>query len=380
MGRRLARLAVVLLPTLAVVSCSSSSGPDGGSVESPTVAGVNLQDGATDVGLIQRIDVTFSEAMDPSTINNANIMVSGRAPAGHVEYDADSYTASFIPDTLYAADAWHDFIVTSGVKSADGVSAEPDTTSFHTGPLDNDHLDDYFEPNETPATATPIDFDRRYRTLSLTSYTDNDEFEFTVTETAKVYVSWWIKALDDMDWTVHMENANGDDYRAIGMAPSSGDSATDWYFFSFLPGTYYCRTTANGGHYGHVLYDLRLTTGEPCRDDAFEDNDFLEDATPIDAGTYTGLRMCVLDRDYYAIDLAFGDTLSATLTATSGSNLYDVKRLSILFPNGSEVAWVQTYTSTTLGTSYVATDAGTYYVCTRSWAEDIEYTLDISVD
>jgi hypothetical protein len=378
MRSKVARLAVALVSCLAVVSCSSSSGPEGGQ-NKPKVVGVNLEDGATDVGLIQRIDVTFSDEMDPTTISNLNIMVAGRAPTGHVEYDGETYTASFIPDTLYAAEVWHDFIVTSGVKSADGRAVEPDTTSFRTGTLDNDHLDDYFEPNETPAAATPVEFDRRYRTLSLTSYTDDDLYEFTVTETAKVRVHWWIKAIEDMDWAVTFCNDQGQSYYATGMVPSARDTA-HWWNIKFLPGTYYLHTEANGGHYGHLLYDLELTTDEPCRDDPYEDNDFVEDAASIDPGTYEGLRMCGLDMDYYAVDLEYGDVLSASMTATGGSNMYDVKRIAILLPTGYEAVWVQTYSSPTLGTSYVASVAGTYYVSTRSWTEYLEYTLEVTVN
>lgn len=377
MGSKLARLAVVLLSCLAVMSCSSSSGPDGnGEPQGPTVSDVSLEDGATDVGLIQRIDVTFSEAMDPATINNASILVQGRAPIGFVEYDAATYTASFIPDTLYAAETWHEFVITSDVTNMHGDAAEPDTTSFRTGTLDNDHLDDYFEPNETPATAAPVEFGKRYHTLSLTGDTDQDLYEFTLTETAKVCVSWWLKVVDDMDWVFGFDNEDGEEYNAAGMAPATGDSAS-WYHFSFLPGTYYFHTYAHSGQTGHVLYDLRLTTDDPCRDDAYEDNDFRSDAVPISPGTISGLRLCLYDRDYFAVDLTAGDTLSATMTATAGY-INDTKRVAIQQPNGNDANWT-TSSSPTVATSYVAYQTGTHYIWTMLWNEYIEYDLEVSV-
>jgi len=314
--------------------------------------------------------------MDPTTVDNATIMVAGRAPRGFVEYDDATYTASFIPDTLYAAEVWHDFIVSADVKSADGHAVDPDTTTFRTGTLDNDHLDDYFEPNESPATAAPVEFDKRYHTLSLAGDADDDLYEFTLAETAKVYVSWWFKTIEDMDWVFGFDNENGEEYNAAGMAPSTGDSA-GWYHFSFLPGTYYFHTYAHQGHEGHLIYDFELTTAEPCRDDAYEDNDFRSDAVPIGPGTMNNLHLCLYDKDYFAIDLTAGDTLSVTMTATAG-NINDTKRVMIQQPNGNDANW-STSSSPTVATSYVAYQTGTHYIYTMLWNEYIEYDLEVSV-
>ncbi len=375
MGTAFARLAVVLMACVAIVSCSSSSGPDGADPGAPAVTNVNIDDGATDVGLIQRIDVTFSQTMDASTMSNASIMVTGRAPTGHVEYDGPTHTASFIPDTLYAAELWHNFIVTSDVKSAHGVSAEPNTTSFRTGTLDNDHLNDYFEPNETPSTATPVVFNKRYRTLSLAGDADNDFYEFTLTETAKVRVAWWIKAVEDMNWAVDFCNDQGESYYGMYTTPSAGDSS-DSYDFSFLPGTYYLQTRAHEGHHGHLLYDIEFSTEAPCGDDQYEDNDFLEDAAPIDPGVHADLRLCGLDVDYFAVDLAAGDTLVVGLTATGGTLDYQ-KRVAILTPEGTQMSWT-TSNSVSVWACYTASETGTHYLYAMSWDEYVEYSLDVS--
>jgi len=377
MGARFVHLVFALAFCAALVSCSSSSGPDGdGETDGPTVTDVSMEDGATDVGLIQRIDVTFSEAMDASTITNSNIMVQGRDLAGYVEYDEQTYVACFIPDTLYAAETWHDFIITDDVTNDDGDPVEPSTTSFRTGTFDADHLDDYFEPNETPAAAAPIEIGKRYHTLSLTGGTDQDLFEFTVTETAKVYASWWFKEVNGLGWVAGFENANGEEYNAAGWGPASGDSV-NWYHFTFLPGTYYFHTHAHSYETGHSLYDFKLTTDDPCRDDAYEDNDFISEATPVSPGTLSDLRLCLYDRDYFSIDLTAGETLYVSMTATGG-DIYDTKRIAILQPNGND-ANLTTSSTSTVATSYVAYQTGTHYIYTMLWNEYVEYYLEVTV-
>ncbi len=376
MERKLLYLACVAVCSLALVSCSSSSsGPDD-DVGAPTITDISLQDGATDVGLIERIDITFSESMDPATVTGDNILVSGRSVSGYVEYDDAEQMASFIPDTLYAPETLHQVTVSDGVTDVAGNPVEALTASFTTGPFDTDHLDDYFEPNETVVSATPIELDRRYRTLSLTDGDDDDVFEFTIAETAKVCVSWWFTEVNGISWVFGFDDATGKQYNSAGMAPSTGDSA-NWYHFSFLPGTYYFHTHAHSYQTGYSIYDFMLTTDDPCRDDDYEDNDFLSQAVPVSAGTLTGLRFCLYDKDFFAIDLTEGETLTASITATAGYT-DDTKRVAILHPSGWDAS-VMTSASPTVSASHMATETGTHYVYTMLWNEYAEYDLTLTV-
>jgi hypothetical protein len=65
----------------------------------PTVTAFSPADGATNVCLRSVVSATFSEAMDPNTLNDVNFRVttSGAAVLGTVAYDAPSMTASFTP-------------------------------------------------------------------------------------------------------------------------------------------------------------------------------------------------------------------------------------------------------------------------------------------
>ena len=64
-------------------------------------------------------------------------------------------------------------------------------------------------------------------------------------------------------------------------------------------------------------YTLGLSVTEPtCEDDGFEDNDDLDNASLLDLQTtlsFGDQRICTGDDDFYAVDLAAGDGLTATL-------------------------------------------------------------------
>ncbi len=260
---------------------------------------MSIVDGQTDIGLISRIDVTFSESMDASTINDTTITVSGRAPKGHVEYDDATHTASFIPSTLYAAEVRHNFTISGSVTDESGNPIDPDTTSFQTGTLDTDHLDDYFEPNGSSAEATPVELGRRYRTLSITDGDDHDFFEFSLAETAKVLIHAWMKEVQGLSWVRGFEGADGEEYWSEGSDVDAGDSLS-WSFYTFHPGTYCFHTCAHSYQTGYLIYDFKLTAEEPCRDDAYEDNNFIEESAQAAEGAIDNLRGCYSDEHCYS--------------------------------------------------------------------------------
>ena len=374
----LAVTCLVVVSCLALVSCSSSSGPDGAEEEAPpTVEGVSIADGETDVGLIERIDVTFSESMDPSTMSRASILVAGRAPWGHIEYDDYTYTASFIPDTLYAAETWHEFIVSDSVLAADGEAVEPDTTVFCTGTLDTDHLDDYNEPNETPEAAVPIALGKRYRTLSITDGDDQDYFEFTVEDTTKVLIHAWMKEVNGVSWVREFQTADGDEYWSAGTGASTGDSFA-YFGYTFHPGTYLFNTHAHSYQSGWLIYDFMLTEDEPCRDDQFEDNDFIEDSKLVTEGITDFLLGCYSDRDFFRFDVGGGPDITATVTATGGYT-DGTKRVTI-YDHDKTVVAQTTGSGTSISASYHAIEIAPHYVSVMFWDDDVEYELDLELE
>jgi hypothetical protein len=363
-----------------MTSCSSSSddngngGPGPGDTTPPEASQVSIADGATDVGLIQRIEVTFSEAMAESTINDATFGVNERSLSGYVEYDADTYTASFMPDTLYASESPHEFFVTADVTDEAGNPITAFTRSFDTGPLDCEHLDDQFEPNDEIAEATPLELDTRYRMITICQ-DDEDKYVFTVEETVMVRALEWIKHNDEIEdnFARVFMREDGERYVSAGSAPSSG-AYLDYFHFTFHPGTYYLDVYSNDDPV-YTLYDFELATEPPCPDDGYEDNDFVDEAVFINPGTITGLRGCWLDRDFFAVDVDAGETLTVTVTAEEGAGTRRLKFYDTLGADGPY--W--TNSSNPLSGSYVATVSGVHFFKVRFWNDDIEYEIEVEV-
>jgi len=374
MATRTALTGCLLIACLAVVSCSSSDGgPGPGDTTPPDVSQMNITDGETGVSLVQRISVTFSEDMDETTIDSTSVLVRGRAPVGYVEYDDATRTATFTPDTLYAAETWHSFVLGGDIADEAGNQIEPDTTDFETGPMDCAHLDDYMEPNDVCEEAAEFELDRWYRSITMCPDNDEDWYVFTVTETTMVTILNRFEHADNKNWAQYFTRSDDEWYTSTGFSPESGDSA-DYSHFTFHPGTYYLRTTSQTDSY--ILADLKLETGEPCQDDQYEDNDFPDEAEPITEGTITGLRACWLDRDFFSIDLQDGEMI--TVTVTSGPS-DGTRRINFYRPDQSN-AGGPTGSINPLTASYTATETGVHYFKVRFWKDDIIYDVEVEVN
>ena len=104
----------------------------------PTVILTNPGNLATGVALNAAVNVTFSEAMDPSTITTANILlaqtVSGAAVTGLVSYDALDDIATFTPTVNLLPNTYYTCTITTAVKNvAENPMAAEDVFSFQTG-------------------------------------------------------------------------------------------------------------------------------------------------------------------------------------------------------------------------------------------------------
>ncbi len=100
----------------------------------PTVSSTSPQYGEQDVPVNAGIAVTFSEEMDPSTINNQTLLLSrgGSAVGGSVTYSAK--TALFTPDANLNANSLHTLSVNVGVKDVAGnAMVAPYFCTFTTG-------------------------------------------------------------------------------------------------------------------------------------------------------------------------------------------------------------------------------------------------------
>jgi hypothetical protein len=376
MPRRLLRSAIALTLCLALASCGGSDGGPSGPADStpPTITQVSVSEGADDIGLIERISVTFSEPMDASTITDTTVFVTGRSATGHVEYDAATRTASVIPDTLYASETPHIFVVTDEVTddSGNGLS-EPDTTSFETGPFGCDYLMDYLEPNNEVGDGAVVEVDKLYRTLSVCGQ-NSDYYHFTLEDPAMVTATTVLRhCAEDESWGIYFMRTNGDHYATRGVGADPGDTTT--FRFSFLPGTYALWLFGYDDPV-YVLYDLELVTSEPCPDDEYEDNDFMDEAQPVAPGLTTDLGGCYLDADYYTFDVEAGQVV--TLTATQHPHEGSVhSRMRIYDPSGASNGDDEDSLENSI--ERTIEQSGTCTVMVQFW-EDIVYDLEIAID
>ncbi len=133
MPRKLAAM-ILVLALVSLSSCGDSdSGGSGPDTTPPEISQVSIADGATGVGLVEQLRVTFSEPMDEATITETSLVVAGRSATGYIDYDEATRTASFTPDTLYAINTPHQLIVTEDVTDAEGnaLASEHSTAPIH---------------------------------------------------------------------------------------------------------------------------------------------------------------------------------------------------------------------------------------------------------
>jgi hypothetical protein len=118
----------------------------------PTIASRSPSNGATSQPINTNVTVTFSEPMDPTTINTTNITLtptSGGSPlAATVSYDAVTNTATLDPTLDLAYNTSYTITVTTGVKDVAGNAlAAQSVTTFTT-------IQDTVAPTVTARTPT----------------------------------------------------------------------------------------------------------------------------------------------------------------------------------------------------------------------------------
>jgi hypothetical protein len=102
----------------------------------PTVLGFTPANGQQGVGPNPPITVTFSEAMDPNTINTSTITLkvtsSGAAVAGTVTYNPTTHVATFVPNAPLAFPVQYTIGVSTGVKDVAGNALATAASSVFT--------------------------------------------------------------------------------------------------------------------------------------------------------------------------------------------------------------------------------------------------------
>ena len=103
----------------------------------PAVSGVTPQEGATEVALADNVEATFSEAMDPATLNATTFTLveqgSGTTISVTVTYDGATKVATLNPDADLQANATYTATVNTGARDAAGNPLATDTAwSFTT--------------------------------------------------------------------------------------------------------------------------------------------------------------------------------------------------------------------------------------------------------
>lgn len=89
----------------------------------PSVIASSPADSETVVAsTLENITVTFSEDMDPATINNSTFFIEDTY--GDVEYDTETKTASFIPDEKLMHSTSYQLILTNGITDLAGIPLE----------------------------------------------------------------------------------------------------------------------------------------------------------------------------------------------------------------------------------------------------------------
>jgi len=300
-----------------------------------------------------------------------------------VEYDGGEKKATVYLDTILGAETAYQVMVSSHVMDSHGNNIAGDhTTSFTTGPFDCEHLRDMFEPNDEAALAPHLEFDKTYALLSSCGSEErNDVFEFTLTSAADVLVSTEAAYVDTeyIAWQMYFERANGDLYAGIGTS-FRPNRRTPSHNHTFLPGTYYIHLWKAYNDHHVAVYHLTLETSAPCPDDAYEDNDFIDQAVPMTPGTIEDLIGCDSDGDFFSTYLGEGQTL--TVAATEVTTHDDTRMLEIFGPDHSRLTGHVSHQDpieNPIVETWTATEAGTYYFWVYWTGNPVVYDLSVDV-
>ena len=373
-------LALVLLGPAALVLTGCSDNDSGGpAADRLTVTQTHPADKAVDVNLNPLIQVWFNQALDEASVVEDCIRVEG-AETERVEYEEASHCVCLYLENLLEPDSTYGVVVEQSISNPEGETMASDASfEFTTGTVDCEHLVDYLEPNDDILSAPDIDIDTRYTCLSSCGGNERvDFYRFTVESPVQIraYAGHSFSWGDTVDFIVNLLRLDGEYYNII-----HSRLATHWGInndFTFYPGTYLVEVGNPYDDGKMLVYYLVLTSRPACEDDVYEDNDFIDEAAPVSPGLLEDLTGCVNDRDFFALEINEGETLTGVLTQVT--DILAGRYLKIFGPDGVEVASESFYgRQEPITTYWTAVETGIHYVCVRWHNYGIKYDLDITV-
>ncbi|MFA5128327.1 MAG: Ig-like domain-containing protein, partial [Patescibacteria group bacterium] len=106
----------------------------------PTISGTIPAASATGVSTIKPVVISFSEAMDPTTITESSVSLKlgSTVISGDLSYDPNSWMATFVPDFSLTPTSTYTITVTTDVKNLSGLAlASSLMRTFTTGSTDS---------------------------------------------------------------------------------------------------------------------------------------------------------------------------------------------------------------------------------------------------
>jgi hypothetical protein len=148
--------AAIILASIPIVTCGGGGGGGNGEdTTPPTVASTSPINGATEVETDALIKVTFSEAMDASTLTTSTFTVSTAGGGISGAVTCSGSTATFTPSAPLAYSTTFTATITSGAKDAAGNAlASAYTWSFTTKASSQTRL--YFSHTEADMQCAPV--------------------------------------------------------------------------------------------------------------------------------------------------------------------------------------------------------------------------------
>ncbi len=143
-GNRSKRFLAGALGLMLLAGCDDSGGlpallGSGTDTTPPVVASTSPVTGQSGVSRSPTITATFSESLDPTSVNTSTFLVTDAATGigivGTVSYNASSQQAIFLPTSTLAANTSYTVTLTTGIRDVAGnAMAANDVFTFTTAP------------------------------------------------------------------------------------------------------------------------------------------------------------------------------------------------------------------------------------------------------
>ncbi|MBW2257530.1 MAG: trypsin-like peptidase domain-containing protein [Deltaproteobacteria bacterium] len=233
--------------------------------------------------------------------------------------------------------------------------------------------DDGYEDNDAQTSAT-TDFPTKTSVNDLQICADDDDwYEFVVDP--------W----DTLTATATFVHANGDvdaelfDIHGIADRSAGITGIEEVWYTNPEGGSMWVRVYGYNGDENEYTLKVTVEEAPECDDDLYDtqgrDNDTLETATPLAAGSHTGLEVCTGDDDWYSVDLGPDEMLTATILFTHANG--DLE--SALYFDDVEVDWSATITDNEV-VKFAPPGGGTVYLLVYGFNNATNtYTMNLTV-